>query len=105
VHPQLAVYQLAAALGAFGEVLDGRTPEPGGGRLLFLADRSAKGQIKERLQPGLGPEELAQWRRELHTCAAATRSAVFEARESGDCERCPVRASCPVTDDGRGVPG
>ncbi|HTK64950.1 MAG TPA: ATP-dependent DNA helicase [Pseudonocardia sp.] len=105
VHPQLAVYQLAAALGAFGEVLDGRVAQPGGGRLLFLADRSAKGQAKERFQPGLAPEELDQWRQELHSCAAATRSAAFEARENGDCERCPVRTSCPLTDDGRGVPG
>jgi len=105
VHPQLAVYQLAAALGAFGEVLDGRSAEPGGGRLLFLADRSAKGQAKERFQPGLTPEQLDHWRGELHGCADATRSAVFEARENGDCERCPVRTSCPLTDDGRGVPG
>jgi RecB family exonuclease len=105
VHPQLAVYQLAAALGAFGEVLDGRVAQPGGGRLLFLADRSAKGQAKERFQPGLAPEELDQWRQELPSCAAATRSAAFEARETGDCERCPVRPSCPLTDDGRGVPG
>ncbi|MGQ0482562.1 MAG: ATP-dependent helicase [Pseudonocardia sp.] len=103
VHPQLAVYQLAAALGAFGDVLSSR--EPGGGRLLFLAHRGAGGKAAERTQPGLGPEELDGWRRELHACADATRAARFRARESPDCARCPVRTSCPVSDDGRGVPG
>ncbi len=103
VHPQLAVYQLAAALGAFGEVLSSR--EPGGGRLLFLAHRGAGDKAAERTQPGLGPDELAGWRRELHACAEATRAAGFRARENPDCGRCPVRTSCPVSDDGRAVPG
>jgi superfamily I DNA/RNA helicase/RecB family exonuclease len=101
-HPQLAVYQLAVALGAFAEVLDGR--EPGGGRLLYLGRRNAKGQVAELAQPALGPEELARWTGELHACADATRAAGFDARESADCERCPVRTSCPLPDDGRGVP-
>jgi superfamily I DNA/RNA helicase/RecB family exonuclease len=103
VHPQLAVYQLAVALGAFGEVLSGR--ETGGGRLLFLAARGKGDKPTERFQPGLRPEELEHWRDELHACADATRASGFEARESGDCDRCPVRTSCPLSDDGRGVPG
>jgi RecB family exonuclease len=103
VHPQLAVYQLAAALGAFGELLDGPR-EPGGGRLLYLGKLSY-GKATERAQPGLGPEELAAWRRQLRDCGDATRAHAFEARENPDCERCAVRTSCPLTDDGRGVPG
>jgi RecB family exonuclease len=101
-HPQLAVYQLAVALGAFGELLASR--EPGGGRLLYLAKES-RGRVTERAQDPLGPEELEQWSDRLHGCADATRAAAFEARESGDCDRCPVRTSCPLSDDGRGVPG
>ncbi|MGI8816138.1 MAG: ATP-dependent helicase [Pseudonocardia sp.] len=103
VHPQLAVYQLAVALGAFGEVLAGR--ETGGGRLLFLAHRGAGDKATERLQPALEPEQLDRWRHELQACADATRAAGFDARENADCGRCPVRTSCPLSDDGRGVPG
>ncbi|HEY4005334.1 MAG TPA: ATP-dependent DNA helicase [Pseudonocardia sp.] len=98
-HPQLAVYQLAAALGAFSDVLG----PPGGARLLFLADQGAGGRAKERLQPALTPDELAAWRAELHAAAEATGSNRFTARQNPDCERCGVRTSCPVTDDGRPV--
>lgn len=109
-HPQLAMYQLAAALGAFGELLSapeksGPASTPGGARLLFLADRRADGRAKERIQPGLGPEDLQLWRRELRSCAGVVRAAEFTAQENTGCERCGVRASCPLTDDGRGVPG
>src|SRR5690606_4947288 len=37
-HPQLAVYQLAAALGAFGKLLEPGA-RPGGARLVYLADQ------------------------------------------------------------------
>lgn len=103
-HPQLAVYQLAAVLGAFRDVLRGPAPvEPGGARLLFLADRGADGRAKERIQPALTPEDITTWRQELHSAAKETGSAAFTARENSDCERCGVRTSCPVTDDGRPV--
>ena len=100
-HPQLAVYQLAAALGAFRDALG----PPGGARLLFLADRGADGRAKERIQPALTEDDVHAWRRELHAAAAETGAAEFTARQNGDCERCGVRTSCPVADDGRGVPG
>ncbi|MCU1652044.1 MAG: UvrD/REP helicase, partial [Pseudonocardia sp.] len=127
-HPQLAVYQLAAALGAFRDVLGGPTApgeggptapgeaggaepgeaggaEPGGARLLFLADRGADGRAKERTQPALTEQDVRTWRRELHAAAGETGAAEFTARENADCERCGVRTSCPVAADGRGVPG
>ena len=52
-HPQLAVYQLAAALGAFTELV-GAVANPGGARLVYLADRSASGEAKVPEQPPLG---------------------------------------------------
>ncbi|HEX4362441.1 MAG TPA: ATP-dependent DNA helicase [Pseudonocardia sp.] len=107
-HPQLAVYQLAAALGAFRDALGGPAGVsgvvPGGARLLFLADRGADGRAKERTQPALTEDDVRTWRRELHGAARATGAAEFTARENADCERCGVRTSCPVTGDGRGVP-
>jgi RecB family exonuclease len=105
-HPQLAVYQLAAALGAFRDAMGGPGGEvvPGGARLLFLADRGADGRAKERTQPALTEDDVRTWRRELHGAARETGAAEFTARENADCERCGVRTSCPVTGDGRGVP-
>ena len=52
-HPQLAIYQLAAALGAFGRLLEPGAP-PGGARLVYLADQKAGGQVKEPAQPPAG---------------------------------------------------
>ena len=103
-HPQLAVYQLAAALGAFRDVLGPAGAQPGGARLLFLADRRADGRAKERTQPPLTEEDLQHWRAELRASASATSGSTFTAKENADCERCGVRASCPLTGDGRGVP-
>jgi superfamily I DNA/RNA helicase/RecB family exonuclease len=106
VHPQLAVYQLAAALGAFRDVLSGTGgDQPGGARLLYLAAGATSGKATERAQPALGADDVEQWRRAVHNAAAETGAAEFTARESGDCDRCGVRTSCPVSDDGRAVPG
>jgi RecB family exonuclease len=102
-HPQLAVYQLAAALGAFTELV-GAVTDPGGARLVYLADRSAAGEAKEPGQPPLDPVGLERWRRLVRTCAEETAGARFHARVGPDCERCPVRASCPVNEAGRSIP-
>lgn len=101
-HPQLAVYQLAAALGAFGELLAAGT-DPGGGRLVYLADQRAGGQAKEPVQAPLDAAELARWRGVVHECADETSGAQFVARVGSDCDRCPVRSSCPVSESGRSV--
>jgi RecB family exonuclease len=102
-HAQLAVYQLAAALGAFTELI-GAVAEPGGARLVYLADRSASGEAKEPVQPPLDAAELERWKGLVRTCAEETAGARFHARVGPDCERCPVRASCPVNEAGRSVP-
>ncbi|MEU6697904.1 ATP-dependent DNA helicase [Pseudonocardia sp. NPDC046786] len=101
-HHQLAVYQLAASLGAFDEVV-GRGAEPGGARLLFLADRKAGGEAKEPRQDPLRPEEMGYWRDVLMRCADDSAGAVFVARPGPDCDRCPVRTSCPAVETGRTV--
>ncbi|MEV1295647.1 ATP-dependent DNA helicase [Pseudonocardia sp. NPDC049635] len=101
-HHQLAVYQLAASLGAFDEVVGGGV-EPGGARLLFLADRKAGGEAKEPRQPPLKPEEMGHWRDVLMRCAEDSAGAVFVARAGPDCDRCPVRTSCPAVESGRTV--
>ena len=100
-HAQLAVYQLAAALGAFTELVPGT--EPGGARLVYLADRSASGAPKEPAQPPLDGAELERWSRLVRTCADDTAGARFTARAGADCDRCAVRASCPVNEAGRPV--
>ncbi|GEL16980.1 DNA helicase [Pseudonocardia asaccharolytica DSM 44247 = NBRC 16224] len=106
-HPQLAVYQLAAALGAFGLLIDdtGEGVEPGGGRLVYLADRKPAGRPKEPAQPPLGAAELARWRDVVWRCAEETSGAVFVAKVGPDCDRCPVRTSCPAVGSGRPVVG
>ncbi|NMH97141.1 ATP-dependent helicase [Pseudonocardia sp. K10HN5] len=101
-HPQLAVYQLAAALGAFGELLDTGVA-PGGARLVYLADRKAGGQPKEPAQPPLDAAGLDRWRETVRHCAEETAGAAFLARVGPDCERCPVRTSCPAVESGRPV--
>jgi PD-(D/E)XK nuclease superfamily len=102
-HPQLAVYQLAAALGAFGMLLEPGV-KPGGARLVYLADQKSGGQAKEPTQPPLGDAELATWERIVRQCAEETSDAQFIARVGPDCDRCPVRTSCPLSESGRPVP-
>jgi superfamily I DNA/RNA helicase/RecB family exonuclease len=102
-HPQLALYQLAAALGAFGTLVERGAP-PGGARLVYVADQRADGQAKEPVQPPLDPEGVAHWQQVLQTCASDTSGAVFVARVGPDCDRCPVRTACPAHGAGRGVP-
>ena len=101
-HAQLAVYQLAAALGAFTELV-GAVADPGGARLVYLADRSALGEAKVPEQPPLDAAEVERWRQLVRACAEETAGARFHARVGPDCDRCPVRASCPVNESGRSV--
>jgi superfamily I DNA/RNA helicase/RecB family exonuclease len=101
-HPQLAVYQLAAALGAFTELV-GAVRDPGGARLVYLADRSASGEAKVPEQPPLDAAELERWTQLVRASAEETAGARFHARVGPDCDRCPVRASCPVNESGRSV--
>lgn len=100
-HPQLAVYQLAAALGAFH---DGEAREPGGARLLYVAKTEARtGAATERGQPALDSERIRVWLDVLHDAAASSVGPAFVASENKDCPRCPARTSCPLHPAGRQV--
>lgn len=99
-HPQLAVYQLAAALGAFGDLA---TAGPGGARLVYVADQKAGGAAKEPLQPPLDADDLEHWQAVLRDAGAQSSGAIFVARLGPDCDRCPVRTSCPAHGAGRPV--
>lgn len=98
-HAQLAVYQLAAARGAF----DGVAPEPGGARLLYVAVPNRKTGVTERSQPAPDAERLAEWARMITEAAEAAKGPEYPAVANPDCPTCPVRTSCPVHDDGRQV--
>ncbi|MGE3285475.1 MAG: ATP-dependent helicase [Pseudonocardia sp.] len=102
-HAQLAVYQLAAALGAFGDVVD-RAARPGGARLVYVADRLAAGTPKQPSQEPLDDDGVRHWRTVVEGCATDTSGGRFVARSGPDCDRCPVRTSCPLHDAGRPVP-
>lgn len=101
-HPQLAVYQLAAALGAFAKL--GVQSQPGGARLLYVSKPDARsGCATERVQPPLDADAQQQWLAATRAIAEATNGPSFTARESPDCVRCPVRTACPLSDAGRQI--
>ncbi len=95
-HPQLAVYQLAASLGAFSSL--GVSDEPGGARLLYVSKGGA-----ERTQPPLDGEGRSHWLGAVQSAARSTIGPAYAAHESTDCPRCPARTACPLTDSGRQI--
>lgn len=101
-HPQLAVYQLAAAYGAFTEL--GLDREPGGARLLYLSRPHRVTGASERGQQPLTAEAAEQWLSTVAQAAASTVGPEYVARESGDCPRCPGRTACAIHPSGRQVP-
>lgn len=95
-HPQLAVYQLAAAHGAFAEF--GVSDQPGGARLLYVSRAGT-----ERVQPPLDDQARSHWLGAVQSAARATIGPAYAANECTDCARCPARTACPLTDSGRQV--
>ncbi|HEY7597154.1 MAG TPA: ATP-dependent DNA helicase [Actinophytocola sp.] len=100
-HPQLAVYQLAAAYGAFRRL--GLDQEPGGARLLYVSKANRRKLATERNQEALDEEGLKHWTGVVADAAAASTGPEYVARQNPDCARCPVRFSCPVNPSGRQV--
>jgi hypothetical protein len=99
-NPQLGAYQLAVDAGA----VEGLPPEArsAGAQLVFVSDvNKAKAALRE--QPSLGPEsaEDPSWAR-THIEQVAERMAAssFAATVNPLCDRCPVRRSCPLRDEG-----
>jgi len=101
-HPQLAVYQLAAAYGAFTEL--GLDTEPGGARLLYVSKANRKTVATERNQDPVDEEGLKHWTGVVADAAAASTGPEYVARQNPDCPRCPVRTACPMQASGRQVP-
>jgi RecB family exonuclease len=99
-HPQLGVYQLAVALGAFAQ--EHGLTEPGGAALLQLKTSKA---ANEQLQAALPDDEDPDWAAELvERVVQGMSGADFPATVNKHCARtCPVRSSCPAWPDGDGV--
>ncbi|MPY97815.1 MAG: AAA family ATPase [Actinophytocola sp.] len=98
-HPQLATYQLAVWLGAAGAGV-----QPGGGRLVYVADAVKKtGAAKELQQDPLDDDARQEWLAEVQAAALDSLGPGYLARESADCGRCPARACCPLQSEGRQV--
>jgi superfamily I DNA/RNA helicase/RecB family exonuclease len=100
-HPQLAVYQLAAAYGAFVEL--GLDTEPGGARLVFVAKKDRKTGAAERVQEPVTGEAVDEWLSVIRKAAADSIGPDYDARENPDCPRCPARITCPIHPAGRQV--
>ncbi|MBB4673904.1 ATP-dependent helicase [Crossiella cryophila] len=100
-HPQLAVYQLAAALGAFSSL--GLGTQPGGARLLYVAKPDKKSGAAERNQAPLNEEGVKVWLDAVYAAGQACIGPTFVATENTDCSRCPARTCCPTQDSGRQV--
>ncbi|OLR90167.1 ATP-dependent helicase [Actinokineospora bangkokensis] len=98
-HPQLAVYQLAVAYGAF----EGRSKVPGGARLVYVAKPARDGNPTERVQDPVEGEVLDHWLSIVREAAANTVGPHYDAFENPDCPRCPVRTACPLHPSGRQV--
>ena len=97
-NAQLAAYQAAIALGAFS---GSGEPEsrPGGGELVYLRGGRPKVLTQDRLTDGATPA----WLGSIRSAAAHLASATAWAQENAGCERCPVRTSCPLQNEGRQV--
>ena len=100
-HAQLAIYQLAAAHGAFTE--HGLAAEPGGACIVQVSARTAA-SVQRNQQPLDGPA-LARWHDVVREAARRTAGPEFVAIDNGDCTRCPSKIACPLHDSGRQVPG
>ncbi len=105
-HPQLAAYQVAVALGAFAAAMKqsgillpagSSGMRSGGAELVYLRS----GVPKVRAQPPLSAESQQEWTKIIRAAAVALSEPRVWAQENENCDRCPVRRSCPVHDSGR----
>jgi superfamily I DNA/RNA helicase/RecB family exonuclease len=100
-HPQLAVYQLATALGGFTHI--GLGTEPGGARLLYVAKEDKKTGAVERSQAPLDEQGVRVWLEAVQNAGGSSVGPDYTARENPDCDRCPARTACPIHSSGRQV--
>nr|WP_228122820.1 ATP-dependent DNA helicase [Saccharothrix syringae] len=100
-HPQLAVYQLATALGGFTHL--GLGTDPGGARLLYVAKENKKTGATELEQSPLDEQGVRVWLEAVQVAAGSSVGPAYRATENDDCDRCPARTSCPIHSSGRQV--
>jgi superfamily I DNA/RNA helicase/RecB family exonuclease len=102
-HPQLGAYQVAVERGGFAGL---EVSAAGGASLVQLGKAAgAKGAL-EQVQPALGEAEDPAWAQQLVVeVAAGMAGSAFRALENQQCDRCPVRTSCPLHASGRQVVG
>ena len=127
-NAQLAAYQTAISLGAFRAVAGpesggpdaagpgadgpradgpeadsspqgGHPQRPGGAELVYLRS----GRPKVLHQDQLSESDTSAWLGSIRSAAAHLASATAWATENPRCERCPVRSSCPLQNEGRQV--
>ena len=98
VHGQLAAYQVAVEHGAFADLALTRSA----GAMLVQLGKAATKVAREQKQPALADAEDPSWA-EAMLLSAAERMAgsAFEAVTNKHCGQCPVRAVCPLVEDGR----
>lgn len=97
-HPQLGVYQLAVALGAFERL---RLYESGGAELVHLGKAGFKTRARVQRQPSLKDDGEPVWAQQLvHDVGAGMAGAVFAARVNDGCRHCPLRSCCPAQEEG-----
>ena len=96
-NPQLGAYQLAVDAGAFAQLPPGTTSA--GAQLVYLGTGKS---AAVRDQAPLGPEDHGpSWARTLvDEVAEKMAGSVFTATANDQCDRCPVRRSCPVRAEG-----
>nr|WP_246783718.1 UrvD/REP family ATP-dependent DNA helicase [Cellulomonas persica] len=96
-NPQLGAYQLAVDAGAFEALPPGTTSA--GAQLVYLGTGKT-GAVRD--QAALGPEDDApSWARTLvDEVAEKMAGSAFTATANDQCDRCPVRRSCPVRTEG-----
>jgi len=110
VNPQLAAYQAAIVLGGFAAAAARRDdgsespvppipPPAGGAELVYL--RSGKPKVLS--QTPISTESATAWLGNIRTAAAGLASPTAWAQENARCERCPLRTSCPLQNEGRQV--
>ena len=93
---QLACYQLAVALDGFEKKLSGTKST--GAELVYLASDSVKVTTRQQFII-----DEAQIKAKIEEIAVGMGAATFQARVNKMCEKCVVKAACPIQNEGRAV--
>ena len=93
---QLACYQLAVALDGFEKKLSGTKST--GAELVYLAADSVKVTTRQQFII----DEVAV-KAKIEEIAAGMGAATFQARINKMCDKCVVKAACPIQNEGRAV--